>query len=220
MVRRTRLEAQATRERLLDVAEGLILERGLARTALQDIACAAGLTRGAIYWHFADKVALVQAIIDRVDLPMEKALAEAAEAGSGAPWRGLRQMALAPFRLMQGDPRAARVLTILLHRAEFIGELAPLARRHHDAVDHFLQRAQGLFDAAAESGQLDAATSPRCAATALLALVDGLLRMATLADDHRMAALAAPAAVDALLAGLQAGPAGPGRREPGARPAG
>ena len=74
MVRRTKAEAEQTRHKLLDAAEQLFLQRGVSRTSLNDIAQAAGTTRGAIYWHFKDKADLFNAMMQRVTLPMEEAL--------------------------------------------------------------------------------------------------------------------------------------------------
>ena len=55
MVRRTKDEALETRNRILDAAERVFGESGVSRTSLEDVASAAGVTRGAIYWHFKDK---------------------------------------------------------------------------------------------------------------------------------------------------------------------
>lgn len=207
MVRRTKEEAQATREHLLDTAEQVFLARGLSRSSLQDIAAAAGLTRGAIYWHFADKVALFDAMTARVDLPMEQALA-AAEAGAQAdPLATLRTLALEPFALMRRDPRALRVFTILMHRAEFVGDMAPLARRQDGALSDCVLRMERLFQAADDAGQLARGVGARTAATALLALIDGLLRLCTLDTTFGCTHDAVAPAIDALLAGLRAPPA-------------
>ncbi|MBY0410356.1 MAG: TetR family transcriptional regulator, partial [Burkholderiaceae bacterium] len=56
MARRTKEDANATRTRLIDAAESVFLQKGVSRASLNDIARAAGTTRGAIYWHFKDKV--------------------------------------------------------------------------------------------------------------------------------------------------------------------
>ena len=72
MPRRTKEEAQATRDLLLDTAAEVFERRGVSRTSMQDIATAAGLTRGAIYWHFRDKVDLFNAMMDRAILPFEQ----------------------------------------------------------------------------------------------------------------------------------------------------
>ena len=61
-MRRTKEEAAQTRAALLDAAEQLFAERGVSRTSLADIAAAAGVTRGAVYWHFRNKSELLDAI--------------------------------------------------------------------------------------------------------------------------------------------------------------
>lgn len=73
-MRRSKAEAEATRENLLAAAEELFAERGITATRLSDVAAAAGVTRGAIYWHFKNKDELINAIIDRLSLPLETAM--------------------------------------------------------------------------------------------------------------------------------------------------
>lgn len=72
MVRRTKEEAQETRRQILEAAEQAFFERGVSRTTLADIAALAGVTRGAIYWHFSNKADLVQAMLDSLHEPLEK----------------------------------------------------------------------------------------------------------------------------------------------------
>ena len=64
--RLTRAQQQErTRERLLDAAETLIGDRGIHQTSLDEIAAAAGLTKGAIYANFGGKKDLIAAILKR-----------------------------------------------------------------------------------------------------------------------------------------------------------
>ena len=54
MARRTKAEAEQTREQILDAAEAVFLDRGVARASLAEIAQAAGVTRGAVsraFWR-------------------------------------------------------------------------------------------------------------------------------------------------------------------------
>ncbi|HZV66577.1 MAG TPA: TetR family transcriptional regulator, partial [Telluria sp.] len=71
MARRTKEEAMETRASILDAAELLFVQQGVSGTTLQHIASAAGVTRGAIYWHFKDKAELFDAMMERVRLPVE-----------------------------------------------------------------------------------------------------------------------------------------------------
>jgi AcrR family transcriptional regulator len=59
-----------TRERILDCAEVLFAERGLAGTAVRDIAREAGLTPASLYNHFDGKQALYEAVLARGVLPL------------------------------------------------------------------------------------------------------------------------------------------------------
>lgn len=58
-------ESESTRDRILDVAEALFAARGLAGTAVRDIAREAGLTAPSLYNHFDGKQALYNAVLSR-----------------------------------------------------------------------------------------------------------------------------------------------------------
>src|SRR5438105_12336246 len=105
MVRRTKEEAQATRNRILDTAEMAFHEHGVSRTSLQDIAAAAGVTRGAIYWHFRDKGELFNAMMERVVLPLE---GQSAHEGDD-PLAAMRENFIAALRKTVADPQVRRV---------------------------------------------------------------------------------------------------------------
>src|SRR4051794_27229311 len=77
MVRRTKEDAAITREQLLDAAENVFRQRGVARSSLAEVAAAAGVTRGAVCWHFRDKADLCAAMCERAMLPLETMLSEA-----------------------------------------------------------------------------------------------------------------------------------------------
>lgn len=64
MARKTKEEAQATRESVLIAALDLFSEKGYSRTTFADIARKIGMTRGAVYWHFDNKPALLAALVD------------------------------------------------------------------------------------------------------------------------------------------------------------
>lgn len=78
-------QTEATTRRLLDTGRELFAARGFAHTGTEDLVRAAGVTRGALYHHFADKYALFHAVQDEVQRDVGKAVE--AEAGRHQdPW--------------------------------------------------------------------------------------------------------------------------------------
>lgn len=70
MVRKTKEDAELTRQRVIDAAREVFLVRGVSRTSMEHIAKHAGVTRGAVYWHFSNKTDLFQAMREQVFLPL------------------------------------------------------------------------------------------------------------------------------------------------------
>ena len=66
MARRTKEEAEKTRKRILASALALFAKKGYDRTTFNDIAARLGLTKGAVYWHFESKQALLLALLDEM----------------------------------------------------------------------------------------------------------------------------------------------------------
>jgi TetR/AcrR family acrAB operon transcriptional repressor len=76
VMKRTLEHAMLTRAKILDSAAQTFLLRGLARASLSDIAHGAGVTRGAVYGHFKNKSALLNAMFEHAALPADPFLVE------------------------------------------------------------------------------------------------------------------------------------------------
>src|SRR5438270_1201693 len=124
MARRTREEALATRAQILDAAERVFHDKGVAHASLEDIAAAAQVTRGAIYWHFRDKAELFDAMMQRVVLPVE-AISEGADCCEQAdPLELLRRTAIDVLLRTARDAKTRRVFEIAYHKCEYVGDAA------------------------------------------------------------------------------------------------
>ncbi len=174
MARKTKEEAEATREALLDAAERVFLERGVSHTSLAQIAREAGMTRGAVYWHFRDKRDLFDAMVDRVQLPMHELIADLRATGDRDPAELIRTISrLALCKLVDND-RYRRVYTILFHRCEFVGEFNPSVHKQQEVAQRAHETLVELFEEAERRGRLRPGISPRIAACAMHAYVGGL----------------------------------------------
>ena len=92
MARRTKEEAEQTRQQLLETALALFSEKGLANVTLAQIASAAGVTRGAIYWHFKDKAEMVNALWEQAFQPMTEQFESLIKDGLDYPLQSLESM--------------------------------------------------------------------------------------------------------------------------------
>src|SRR3954468_8697712 len=121
MVRRTKEEALTTRLTILDAAERVFHDKGVAHASLEDIAAAAKVTRGAIYWHFKDKAELFDAMMQRVRLPVE-AINERSDCCEEAdPLALLRRAAVDVLLRTARDAKTRRVFEIAYHKCEYVG---------------------------------------------------------------------------------------------------
>ncbi len=202
MARRTKEDAVATRNSLLDAAEHVFYQKGVSHASLNDIAQAAGATRGAIYWHFKDKVDLFNAMMERVTLPLECANDGCAGNDRMAPLQRLRAVIDFVLRSLEKDPSVRRVFEIAMFRVEYVGELSAVRDRHLEASLEFRQQFANEITLAAQDQGLALSCSAEVAATGLQALFDGLMQVWMLGDATFGLAETGRAAVDAYLRGL------------------
>ncbi|MEG1824548.1 MAG: TetR family transcriptional regulator [Cloacibacillus sp.] len=74
-MRKTREEAEKTRNEILNTATDMFIERGFTNTSLTEIARAIGVTKGAIYWHFRNKEDILKQIAKRAcDITVQRAI--------------------------------------------------------------------------------------------------------------------------------------------------
>ncbi len=203
MVRKTKEEAWETRQRILDAAEQVFQRQGVSRTSLSHIATEAGVTRGAIYWHFKNKVDLYDAMIRRVLDPEESPCGNDMLA-MGDPLRAIRGLAVDFLQRVALDPRHQRVLEIAWHKCEYVGEMAAIRDSHLECGRRFIALLETVMRRAQDLGQLSTVVSPRQAAVGVMALLDGLVVNWTLEPTLFPLADYAPAVMDAYLTGLGA----------------
>ena len=58
-------KGEATRERILDIAEAAVLAKGFGATSIEEIIAEAGITKSGFFYHFADKNVLARAMMER-----------------------------------------------------------------------------------------------------------------------------------------------------------
>lgn len=207
MARRTKEDALATRNALLDAAERVFLAQGVAGTSLNDIAVAAGTTRGAIYWHFKDKADLFNAMLDRVALPLQSALAHVELRDGQDPLPALRQGLQAALHQTVADPQTRRVFEVATHKVEYVDSLCAVRARHLRVRGEWVQRFTGMLLQGARVRGVKLTIPAASAAQGLQAMVDGLIQNWLLEPGAFDLEACGMRAVDAYLRGLGLGAA-------------
>lgn len=160
---RRKADAERTREAILDAAETTFLAQGVARTTLAHIAQAAGVTRGAIYWHFEDKAAVFDALLERVRLPLDGIVEDAVARLADTPTECLRAIAQRSLAAICHDLHLQRAATIVLHRCEKLEDDHPRISMITRLSEHAEALIERLFEQAQVAGSLRADLSPASA---------------------------------------------------------
>ena len=176
MARCTKEEALATRHRLLDAAEHVFSEKGVSRSSLNDIALAAGATRGAIYWHFKNKTDLFHAMMERITMPMEDALHQIGDDDETDPLDQLQRAFMEALRKIETDAQTRRVFEVAILKVEYVEEQIELQDRHRQCRDDAVQQMQRSLEQACLRRGVMLPLPPGAAAQGLHALIDGLIR--------------------------------------------
>jgi TetR/AcrR family acrAB operon transcriptional repressor len=207
MVRRTKEDAQKTRSQILEAAEQAFHQRGMSRTTLAEIATIAGVTRGAIYWHFSNKADLIQAMLDTLHEPLDE-LAKASESEDEVdPLGYMRLLLIKVFEQVALDAKIRRINEILIHKCEFSDAMCDLRRQRQSAYMACAARIELSLSNAVQRGQLPAELNIPRAVISLHGYIDGIVAQWLLVPDSFNLAQEAAALVDAALDMLRMSPA-------------
>lgn len=199
MARRTKEDAEVTRVQILDAAERVFHERGVSRASLAEIAGAAGVSRGAIYWHFENKTDLFQAMLERIRLPLEE-LARASESEDEPdPLGRMHQLLVRLLRRVELDPQSRRIHEILRHKVEYTEELGDLRQQMHDQSAECDLRIAKTLRNAVNRGQLPVDLDCRRAAISVHAYIEGIQTNWVLVPDGYSLAQEAENLVNSLM---------------------
>ncbi len=199
-----RKNPEVTREALLDAAERLFLDKGISRASLEEIARVAGLTRGALYWHFADKAEILDALVDRVGMQPAQIFAEYSAAEGQDPLPTIHRICVAALHKIAADERTRRLFAICLLCLGQVGEPDDISR--HDLALRAESRRTFIpwFERAGRLGQLREGFSAESCASVLEAYLTGLLFVWLRNPEQFDMAADAPRLVQVILDGLAA----------------
>jgi TetR/AcrR family acrAB operon transcriptional repressor len=176
MARKTKEDAEATRSSILDAAELCFLKKGVARTTLDDIAAQAGHTRGAVYWHFANKLEVFEGVMERVESPFISQLDKIASSNNDQPLQTLRQFHITVFDELTHNAHTRNAVEISYLHCELAEETRPILSRDQRGATQFHERMKETFVHARRLKQLRPDLDPSVCAMTFRCAISGLIR--------------------------------------------
>ncbi len=204
-MRRTKDDSEQTRQQILAAAKVEFAHRGVTRTSLEQIARSAGVTRGAIYWHFANKAELFRAMRDQVTLPLIDRTDFALLGGHHTdPLESIEifMRGLADGILKDRECRAT--FEILNLKCEYVDELRHELRSQGKRCSELLATLTTCYEDAARAGILRPGLAPDLAAIESGAFLMGLFRLALICESKQHIAARVDDLISAHIAGRRA----------------
>lgn len=196
MARKTKEEALKTRETIIEAAVRVFSVKGVAQTTLADIAREAGVTRGAIYWHFKNKADLLEVLWDDLFSPFDTVRHVAENIGEKDPLGVLHKAHLDLFRGLQKHPRRLQMLNLLLASETAEDPSYEIHAQHFQEGQEVIGK---VLVKAVQQGQLPESFNVRIGAMATIAFLSGLIRKWLMFPDQ----LRVDQEIPLLLEGLQ-----------------
>ena len=203
MARRTKEEAAATRDSILDAAEKLFVEQGVSRTTLQHIASAAGVTRGAIYWHFGSKADLYTTLV-RKFAARGSAVAQQAIAEGGTLLEVLRRVFVRQLTLVEEDKDVRALMELALFKTAVTPELEAGRRQQIKEGKALIASMADVMRQGIKQGELRSDLDPVEIARTFIAFQNGAIQLWLAAPKAFSLKASAEAFAGILIAGIHA----------------
>ncbi len=176
MPRRTKEEAEKTRQNILDAALEVFTHKGFVRTTLNDIAERAGVTRGAVYWHFRDKVELFIALADDIESSAGMKLDEVVDIPAES-LEDIKGVMLAYLTVFEKDKRYRALYELVNYKTEWTEELQPVLTKNRQELRMIITSLERDFRRLKSFGKVRKDLSPHRASLSICAFVGGLVEI-------------------------------------------
>jgi len=172
-MKRTKEEAAKTRQDLLDAALQVFSRQGYQAARLQDIAKAAGVTRGAIYHHFGSKAELFNSLMDEASA-QESGAVEAAIAEGGSLVEVMTRIMTYSLALLQESNRLRQVFEISMFKAGTDPELQTVRLKRAEQTEVLVNNTADIMAQGIANGELRPDLDPYTLARSFIAYQNGV----------------------------------------------
>jgi TetR/AcrR family transcriptional regulator, acrAB operon repressor len=153
MVRKTKEAAKVTRQQIISAAREVFLTKGVSKTSLEQIAAKAGVTRGAVYWHFKNKSELFHAMREQVLLPLIDSLGDTLfstednNTSSIDPLAAIENFLQSTVQKLNDHQETRDTYEIMMIKCEYVDEF-------EDVLQQILNTCSGIVDKLEQAYQM------------------------------------------------------------------
>lgn len=183
MVRKTKEDAEITRQRIINAAREVFLNKGVSKTSLEQVATHAGVTRGAVYWHFKNKSELFHAMREQIFLPLidrmdDLLLSENVLPGqNNDPLARLEASMQHTIDRLTNHVETQQTFIVMMSRCEYVDEFATVLQEMLNNCSDIETKYERIYTLAQQQNIVTAALSPAELAVDTHLFFGGLLHM-------------------------------------------
>jgi len=179
MVRKTKEDAELTRQRIIDAARAVFLTRGVSRSTLEHIATEATVTRGAVYWHFKNKTDIFYALRDRAFLPLIDRMYDTlgVQSDNIDPLTQIENSLCDTINQLNENTEMRQIYEIMMIKCEYVDEFATVLQQILSNCSNITEKIQLAYERAKEQNLLTTTLTPNALALDTHLFFSGLLHM-------------------------------------------
>ena len=178
MVRKTKEDAELTRQKIIDAARTVFIARGVSRSTLEHIAAQAEVTRGAVYWHFKNKTEIFHAIREQVLLPLIDRMDDTLTMeGKEDPLTQIENSLCEIIDELNANVEMRQVYEIMMIKCEYVDEFASVLQQILNNCTSITEKIQTAYERALSQKLLSSSNTPHALAMDTHLFFSGLLHL-------------------------------------------
>lgn len=174
-MRRTKEEAEQTKQAILTAAINVFSERGVAKASLEEIAKAADVTRGAVYWHFKNKIEIFDALHTELHTPFIQRILEGLEVEHPNPVSQLQDICTKLILELGQDEQLCKAIRLFMFKCDYSGDLAQCKERHNQQKLEKLKVFAAYFEKARHQKMISVNAKPKILALSVNCFIRGVV---------------------------------------------
>ncbi len=165
----------ATKTGILEAAIDVFVEKGFVKATLEGIAAQAGVTRGAVYWHFKNKHEIFSALHEKLNQPLNESILEDMKKNQDDSLQQLKELCIKLLIDLDNDSVRKKILTIFLCKCDYSCGMEDILEQQRQKKLNTIELFSNYFDRAKKNGFLKQEVDSRILAISLTCYMCGLV---------------------------------------------